>query len=343
MTQFVSKLPAPVVGHGCCPSSREPSSNNAKAVDQQPVSIQQAESTCDRTRRDDVIWFDGGVSSMGTDVPEIKADGEGPRRKTGLKPFGMDRYAVTNERFAAFVAATGYRTDAERFGWSYVFNSFIAPSLSDSASGSAPWWRSVDGAYWSRPEGPSSSTNGRERHPVVHISWNDAAAFAKWCGGRLPTEAEWEHGARGGAPDRRFPWGNDEPTDTAIFCNIWQGDFPNLNTAIDGFTGTAPVDAFAPNPAGLYNCCGNTWEWCVDPFHVRSLSSAGRARDLQAVTDKERTLKGGSYLCHRSYCYRYRIAARTGRPRDTSAGHTGFRLAYDVVQGSKCDAGDTCR
>ncbi|HEF5873639.1 TPA: formylglycine-generating enzyme family protein [Burkholderia cenocepacia] len=282
-----------------------------------------------RARVDDVAWFDGGVSWMGTDAPVIKADGEGPRRKTHLKPFGIDRFAVTNRRFADFVAATGYRTDAERFGWSYVFAAFVTADARDAASDGDSWWRAVDGAYWAAPEGPASSLAERDMHPVCHISWRDAMAFAKWCGGRLPTEAEWEHAARGGTTERRYPWGDDEPAESAVLCNIWQGRFPDLYVGASRRFGTVRVDAFAPNPAGLHNCSGNVWEWCADPFRVRSLSSEGKARDRQAVRDREYTLKGGSYLCHRTSCFRYRIAARTGRPTDTSAGHTGFRVAYD--------------
>ena len=165
----------------------------------------------------------------------------------------------------------------------------------------------------------------------MHVSWSDAAAFAAWAGGRLPTEAEWEHAAKGGDDGARFPWGAEEPTDTvAGLCNIWQGDFPHRNSVADGFAGTAPADAFRPNGFGLFNMCGNVWEWCADPFRVRSLSGAAKARNRAATAERERVMKGGSYLCHRSYCYRYRIAARSGRSPDTSAGHTGFRVAYDA-------------
>ncbi len=273
--------------------------------------------------------FRGRTSFIGTDRPALKPDGEAPRRPFRLKPFGIERHAVTAERFAVFVEDTGYVTEAEVFGWSFVFQAFLPAGLEAQAPAGTPWWRKVDGACWSRPEGPGSDLAGRERHPVTHVSWNDAQAFAAWSGGRLPTEAEWEHAARGGAADRRFPWGDEEPTDERIFCNIWQGRFPDLNTAADGFHGTAPVDAFDPNPAGLHNMCGNVWEWCQDAFRTRSLSRTGRARDREAAAEAERTMKGGSYLCHASYCYRYRIAARLGRNPDTSTGHIGFRLAYD--------------
>ena len=280
-------------------------------------------------RRGTVVRFPGGASFVGTDRPALRYDGEGPRRPIRLKPFGIEAHAVSNDRFAAFVAATGYVTEAERFGWSFVFQTFLDAELSAPAPVDTPWWRKIDGANWRHPEGPGSEIGARGDHPVTHISWRDANEFALWCGGRLPTEAEWEHTARGGEAERRFPWGDEEPTDTRIFCNIWQGRFPDLNTEADGYHGTAPVDAFVPNPAGLFNMAGNVWEWCQDPFRTRSLTRTGKDRDRIAAAERERTLKGGSYLCHISYCYRYRIAARMGRNPNTSTGHIGFRLAYD--------------
>jgi formylglycine-generating enzyme required for sulfatase activity len=172
---------------------------------------------------------------------------------------------------------------------------------------------------------------------VTHVSWNDAAAFTAWAGGRLPTEAEWEHAARGGLASPRFPWGDAEPDDRTIFCNIWQGRFPHHNTEADGFAGTAPVRAFEPNVYGLYNMSGNVWEWCSDPFRVRSLKSSAKAINDTAAAEKRKIAKGGSYLCHRSYCYRYRIAARIGTPPNTSAGHTGFRIVFDGGLGPIAD------
>lgn len=279
--------------------------------------------------RANIIRFAGGSSFIGTDRPWLRTDGESPRRPVRLKPFGLESETVTNDRFAQFVASTGYVTEAERFGWSFVFQSFLPDHLSAPAPLDTPWWRKIEGADWRAPSGPGSCLGGRGDHPVVHVSWNDATAFARWCGGRLPTESEWEHAARGGTEDRRFPWGEAEPDGTHIFCNIWQGRFPDYDTAADGFHGTAPVTSFAPNPAGLYNMAGNVWEWCQDAFRTRSLTSAGKERDRMASVERERTLKGGSYLCHASYCYRYRIAARMGRAPDTSTGHIGFRIAYD--------------
>ena len=278
-----------------------------------------------------ILTIPGGPATVGTDRPELAMDGEGPARRVVLPPFRVDAHAVTNRRFAAFAAATGYRTDAERFGWSYVFHLFLPPAARHDAPPGASWWRKVDGADRAHPEGPGTSAEDRPDHPVVHVSWNDAAAFAAWAGGRLPSEAEWEHAAKGGDDAARYPWGAAEPDETTVLpCNIWQGDFPRRNTGADGFLGTAPADSFAPNGFGLFNACGNVWEWCADAFRIRSLSRAAKVRNAAAQAGRERVIKGGSYLCHRSYCHRYRIAARSGTSPDTSAGHTGFRLVYAV-------------
>lgn len=268
---------------------------------------------------------------VGTDRPVIAGDGEGPRRKASLRAFALEAHTVTNARFAAFVRETGYVTEAERFGWSAVFRGLLSEGARyEAASGPTPWWVKVDGAFWAAPEGPGSSVENRPDHPVVQVSWADAKAFAAWCGGRLPSEAEWEHAARGGLADPRFPWGDDEPADDAIFCNIWQGIFPHTNTQADGYFGTSPVDAFAPNGAGLYGMAGNVWEWTADPFRVRSVSARARARNAHAAREKEKVLKGGSFLCHKSYCYRYRIAARMALTPDSATSNVGFRVAYDA-------------
>ena len=275
-------------------------------------------------------WFEGGRSEVGTDTPQLPADGEGPRRFVRLKPFGLGTRAVSNAEFAEFVASTGYVTEAERFGWSFVFSGLLPEAEAATAQrvAAVPWWARSDGACWRHPEGPRSVIDERLDHPVTHVSWNDATAYAAWRGGRLPTEAEWEHAARP-EPGAVYPWGSAEPTDEQPLCNIWQGPFPELNLAVDGFAGTAPVASFTANRFGMFNMAGNVWEWCADRFRVKSLAKAAKVRDAEAVAGSERTLKGGSYLCHRSYCYRYRIAARMGRPPDTSTGHTGFRIAFD--------------
>lgn len=315
--------PASGVAKGCCVPSRasampEAAARTATAAAMPPPAVA-------------AVAIPGGVAIVGTDAPVFRDDGEGPARRVTLAAFRMDACAVTNARFAAFVAATGHRTDAERFGWSFVFRDFLAPGQMAESPDATPWWCKVDGACWHAPEGPGSSVADRPDHPVIHVSWTDAVAFAAWAGGRLPSEAEWEHAAQGGDCGARFPWGAEEPTDaTGHLCNIWQGDFPRRNTVTDGYAGPAPVGRFAANPYGLFDMAGNVWEWTADPFRIRSLGSAAKARTRAAAAAKERVMKGGSYLCHRSYCYRYRIAARVGHSPDTSAGHTGFRLAYDA-------------
>lgn len=278
----------------------------------------------------DRVYFPGGRSFVGTDDPKIPQDGEGPRRPTKLSPFWLETTVVTNARFAAFVAETGYVTEAERFGWSPVFRGLLKDSANLTGAERTPWWVKIDGAFWSMPEGAGSSVQERQDHPVVHVSWADAKAFAQWCGGRLPSEAEWEHAARGGLAEPRFPWGDAEPNDVdAIFANIWQGQFPTTNTVVDGFMGTSPVKSFPANGAGLYDMAGNVWEWSADAFRVRSLSRQAKARNEQASQTQEKVLKGGSFLCHISYCYRYRIAARSALTADSCSSNTGFRVAYD--------------
>jgi formylglycine-generating enzyme len=277
-----------------------------------------------------VVRLPGGRFRVGTDASPLRQDGESPARLVSIRPFAIDPFAVTNAWFSEFVAGTGYLTDAERIGWSLVFASFVPQGTNAMASRDGPsWWRRVEGACWKQPEGPQSSTTDRPDHPVVHVSWNDATAFAAWCGGRLSTEAEWEYAAAGGLTNARFPWG-DQPDDASFQpCNVWQGEFPTLNTLADGHLGTAPADQYAPNGFGLFNMVGNTWEWCADAFRVRSLARTAKARNDAARAAGERLLKGGSYLCHRSYCYRYRIAARTGVSPDSSTGHVGFRVVFD--------------
>ncbi len=276
----------------------------------------------------DVVDIPGGKALVGTNRPIIKPDGEGPQRSVRVKPFKLGQSAVTNAAFAAFVDATGFVTEAERFGWSFVFHAHVPKTTgaTDGVSG-AEWWRRVDGAFWRLPHGPDSAPSPDD-HPVVQVSWHDAQAFALWAGGRLPTEAEWEHAARGGLGDVTYPWGDADPNDQDHFpCNIWQGQFPHRNTGADGFDATAPARSFIPNGFGLFNMAGNAWEWTADAFRVRSLSKASKAH--AAAMAGHKVIKGGSFLCHESYCTRYRIAARTGNTPDSATSHMGFRIAFD--------------
>lgn len=278
----------------------------------------------------ETVDIPGGCATVGTDKPLLPLDGEGPSETVWIKPFRFAQTAVTVDEFAAFVLATGYVTEAERIGWSFVFKDFVdGAGIRSGHASAAPWWVAINGASWKAPRGGALGQACGD-HPVVHVSWRDASAFAGWAGGRLPTEAEWEWAAQGGLGPVAYPWGDREPDDLDFFpCNIWQGAFPATNTELDGHDGTAPALSFAPNGYGLYNMAGNVWEWCSDAFRVRSLSKAARQRNAQARRSGERTIKGGSYLCHASYCHRYRIAARSGSPPDSATGHLGFRLAFD--------------
>ncbi|MEV5749158.1 formylglycine-generating enzyme family protein [Actinoallomurus sp. NPDC052308] len=277
-----------------------------------------------------MIGLPGGSFLMGTDDREgFPADGEGPVRRIELSSFHIDATAVTNAQFAGFVKATGYVTDAERFGSSFVFEGFLNADLKRVSPlvDAAPWWRAVTGAFWKHPEGPGSSITARQHHPVVHVSWNDAQAYCAWSDTRLPTEAEWEYAARGGLEQRRYPWGDELSPGGRHLCNIWQGDFPILNTGEDGYLGTAPAKSFPPNGHGLYNVVGNVWEWCADWFSV-GFHRTGPRRDPAGPPDgSDKVMRGGSHMCHASYCNRYRVAARSANTPDSSAGNIGFRVA----------------
>jgi formylglycine-generating enzyme len=277
----------------------------------------------------------GGPFLMGTDYAEgFHEDGEGPVRTVTLSPFEIDRYPVTNREFAAFVEATGYRTDAERFGWSFVFWSHLPPDryeeLVEDTAAQAPWWCKVPGASWKQPEGPgsnfqASNLQARWAHPVVHVSWNDATAYALWASKTLPTEAQWEYAARGGLQQKLFPWGDELTPGGRHLCNVWQGHFPFENTAEDGYAGTCPVNAFPPNGYGIYSITGNVWEWCADWFQIPDPSEL-ELRDPTGPPDgSNKVMKGGSFLCHASYCNRYRVAARTSNTPDSSTSNIGFR------------------
>ena len=261
-----------------------------------------------------MVTIPAGPFLMGSDDPDrFSEDGEGPVREVHLGEFLIDTKAVTAAQFKVFARETGYRTDAEREGWSYVFHALVGRQAQASVRAAvlpeSPWWLAVEGACWHAPEGPGSDTSFRDTHPVVHVSWRDAAAYARWAGKRLPTEAEWEKAARGGLVQASYPWGDVFKPQGQFRCNTWQGRFPSINTGEDGYIATCPVDAFDPNGYGLYNMAGNVWEWCADWW------------------SSDKVIRGGSYLCHASYCNRYRVAARSATGVTSSTGHMGFRCA----------------
>ena len=274
-----------------------------------------------RARRGNPQWEFAMGDAFGEGDP---ADGETPVHRVRLSPFRLDATAVTNAEFAAFVAATGHVTDAERFGSSAVFHLLVDPHADAAGTVPAtPWWVNVRGATWRAPEGGRSTVDHRADHPVVHVSWHDAVAYARWAGKRLPTEAEWELAARGGLAGKRYPWGN-----ALRECNIWRGEFPARPA---GPVGTVAVASHEPNGLGLWNLVGNVWEWCADWFSPAYYAESPVDDPPGPPAGAERVMRGGSYLCHDSYCRRYRVAARTGNTPDSSAGNVGFRCANDCA------------
>ena len=268
---------------------------------------------------------------MGSEDADAQPDdGEGPVREVTVDPFRIDATTVTNRRFAEFANATGYRTEAEAFGWSYVFRGLLPKSKQRTFARDVkvvPWWTAVEGAYWAKPEGAGSNLKGRLHHPVVHVSWNDAHAYCQWARKRLPTEAEWEYASRGGLAGKRLPWGDELTPGGRHRCNIWQGAFPDINTGDDGYLGTAPAESFRPNGFGLYNMAGNVWEWCADWFSPDWHLGHSTDNPTGPPEGDQKVLKGGSYLCHDSYCNRYRVAARYANTLDSATGNAGFRCA----------------
>jgi len=279
-----------------------------------------------------LVTLAGGEYRMGSDDRNgYPGDGEGPVHTVELSSFRISTTTVTNAEFACFVDATGHVTDAERFGWSFVFGGLLPDDFPDTrAVAAAPWWRQVYGADWAHPEGPHSDVEDRAEHPVVQVSWNDATAYCTWAGRRLPTEAEWEYAARGGLVGHHFPWGDELEPGGEHRMNVFQGTFPAHDTGADGFRGTAPVGAFPPNGYGLHQATGNVWEWCADWFAPDAYRHH-EARDPQGPhRGTHRVMRGGSYLCHASYCRRYRVDARSANEPDATTGNLGFRTAADA-------------
>ena len=270
-----------------------------------------------------------GTFLMGDAFDEgYPADGESPVHQVTLGGFRIDTTAVTNKQFAAFVDSTGYRTEAELFGSSAVFHLLAQADKKDvlGVAAGTPWWLNVRGADWAHPLGPKSGWSDSSDHPVVHVSHNDALAYCRWAGRRLPTEAEWEYAARGGLTGQRYPWGNELLGDGGKhLCNIWQGTFPLANARDDGHLGTAPVKSFPPNGYGLYEVSGNVWEWCSDWFLPKYYRNSPENSPQGPTIGSGRVMRGGSYLCHDSYCNRYRVAARSSNTSESSSGNTGFR------------------
>ena len=302
----------------------------------------------------EMVWIPGGEFTMGSDADLARPE-EKPAHRVRVGGFWMDEHEVTNAQFRKFVEATGYRTTAERVPTVEDILKNVEPGTppprkEDLVAGSlvfhptktpvdtrdySQWWSWTPGACWKNPEGPGSTIEGRDLHPVVHVSWDDATAYAKWAGKRLPTEAEWEFAARGGLVDKTYVWGDEPLSKTKPQANIWQGEFPSHNTCADGFERTAPVKSFAPNGYGLFDMSGNVWEWCSDWFDEKLYAkrSSGSLLIDPAGPDvapgpaytARRSQRGGSFLCCDEYCSRYRPSARHGGAPDTGMSHVGFR------------------
>jgi formylglycine-generating enzyme required for sulfatase activity len=311
-----------------------------------------------------MVWIPGGEFAMGSDLPNTN-NNERPIHGVRVSGFFMDRTEVTNAQFAAFVKATGYKTTAEKpVDWEEMKkqvppgtpkpdDSVLAPgalvftppkgevkNLNDYTQ----WWSWVHGADWRHPYGPGSSIEGKDDHPVVQVGWDDAVAYATWAGKRLPTEAEWEFASRGGMAGKRFVWGDQMPTDKDDkLANIWQGRFPDQNQKVDGYADTAPVGHYPANPFGLHDMAGNVWEWCSDWYRADAYEIAKRAGvatdpkgpercwDPEEPTALKRVTRGGSFLCHVTYCEAYRTSARRGSAYDTGSPHIGFRCVKSVT------------
>ena len=303
-----------------------------------------------------MVWIPAATFRMGSDrhYPE-----ERPAHRASVDGFWIDRYPVTNADFARFVQETKHVTFAEvppdpkqypgarpemLFAGSAVF---VKPDGPVDLTEPRLWWHFVRGAMWRRPTGPGSSIAGLEDHPVVHVTFSDAEAYADWAGKALPTEAEWELAARGGLEDAEFAWGNELHPEGREMANIWQGEFPWQNFCDDGYEGTSPVGAFPPNGYGLHDMIGNVWEWTTDwyrPEHDKDepkaccvpMNPRGPAEtasydpEFPAIKISRKVLKGGSHLCAYNYCRRYRPAARFPEPLDTSTSHVGFRCILRV-------------
>jgi formylglycine-generating enzyme required for sulfatase activity len=267
---------------------------------------------------------------MGTDSPEaVPGDGEGPARRVIVSGFSIAATTVTNNEFARFVRATRYVTDAERFGASFVFYLQLPEGArrdTRQVVSGLPWWLPVAYASWQRPEGPGTNLDTRADHPVVHVSWNDCQAYCDWAGVRLPSEAEWEFAARGGSEGLTFPWGDVLARDGVPRCNVWRGTFPNAPA--DGWLPQpAPARSLEPNGYGLYNLCGNVWEWCADWFSPAYHEETAALDPKGVQPTGRRSMRGGSFLCHDSYCNRYRVSARSSNTPESSASNIGFRIA----------------
>ncbi|MDB6151795.1 MAG: hypothetical protein JWL90_248 [Chthoniobacteraceae bacterium] len=296
-----------------------------------------------RSLTGDMVWLSGGKFTMG--ATDGQPD-ERPLHDVQINGFWIDKTEVTNEQFARFVETTQYVTTAERTtlknspvtgaaepGQAPGAFTFIPPASVGSLEDESQWWHFTPGANWRHPEGPDSTIVGREKHPVVQVSWQDATAYSQWAGKRLPTEAEWEYAARGGLNHTAYVWGNEKMPEHRWMANIWQGAFPNENIAEDGFKGTAPVGSFYPNGYGLFDVSGNVWEWCADwyaaDYYPKGLHKNPVGPESGAASS--RVMRGGSFLSSDSYTLGYRPSARGKAMPEIRRADLGFRCVRSGV------------
>ena len=335
-------------GHSCTPTNSRFTSSNQSFSEKAVAS------------HEGMVLIPGGTFLMGADDEQAWRD-EYPKHKVRVDSFWMDIHEVTNAQFAAFVKATGYVTTAEQqIDWEEIKKELPPGTPKPDASQLAPaslvfvatdrpvplrdvsqWWQWKQGANWKHPEGPGSTIVGKDNHPVVHISWFDAVAYCEWAGKRLPTEAEWEFASRGGLKDNIYAWGNEALSEGRPKANTWEGSFPYQNKLRDGYYLSAPVMSYPPNGYGLYDMSGNLWEWCADWYHEdyyktladkTTLNPRGpeTSYDSNEPYAQKRVSRGGSFLCHESYCSGYRNAMRMKTTPDTGSIHTGFRAVKDT-------------
>ena len=343
------KAPEQTAGHSCTPTNSRFSSDIDRNFQQDPN-----QSTAD------MVLIPGGTFNMGADDERAWRD-EYPKHQVQIDSFWMDIHEVTNAQFAAFVAATNYITTAEKaVDWDAIKNelppgtprpdeSQLAPASLVFVASQNPvpldnvsqWWRWKQGANWRQPEGPESDIIGKENHPVVHVSWFDAVAYCNWAGKRLPTEAEWEYASRGGLDNNPYSWGDEDLFEGKPKANTWEGNFPYQNKERDGFYLSAPVSTYASNSYGLHDMSGNVWEWCADLYHENYYQTLANqttvnpkgpdtSYDSNEPYAQKRVSRGGSFLCHESYCSGYRNSMRMKTTADTGSIHTGFRAVKDM-------------
>jgi formylglycine-generating enzyme len=309
-----------------------------------------------------MVLIPGGIFNMGARDDNFARADEYPVHKVSVSSFYMDPHPVTNAQFSAFVEATGYVTTAEKeVDWEELKKQlppgtpkpdaellapsslvFTPPAHPVGLNDVSQWWSWVQGANWKQPLGPGSSIKGMDDYPVVHVSWHDASAYARWAGKRLPTEAEWEYAARGGNDDYIYPWGSERINEGKVKANSWDGNFPNHNSLADGFELLAPVAQYPPNDFKLYDMAGNVWEWCSDLYHheyyktfepqkvANNPAGPETSFDPMEPGASKRVIRGGSFLCNDSYCSGYRAAARMKNTEDTGMSHLGFRCVVSA-------------